>query len=45
MVAMVHNLDPNIALRCAQDNLGVKKGLAPSKNPFRKANICFSSLK
>ncbi len=25
--------NPNMALRCVQDNLGVKKVLAPSKNP------------
>jgi hypothetical protein len=27
--------DPKIAPRCARDNLGVKKVLAPSKYPFK----------
>jgi hypothetical protein len=35
MVAMVHNLDPNIALSCAQDNLGgSKKRLGPLEKPL-----------
>jgi hypothetical protein len=34
-----------IALRYAQDNLGVKKVLAPSKNPSKCSNICFAREK
>jgi len=33
--------DPKIALRCAQDNLGVKKVLAHSKSPI----MCFARIK
>jgi len=37
--------DPKIALRCAQDNLGVKKILAPSKNTSKSPIMCFCSHK
>jgi hypothetical protein len=37
--------DVEIALRFAQDNLDVKKVLAPSKNPAKWRIMCFSRLK
>jgi hypothetical protein len=37
--------DPKIALRCAQDNLGVKKVSAPLKNPAKCPIICFACEK
>jgi hypothetical protein len=40
-----HFFDPKIALRCAQDNLGVKKVLAPSKNPSKSPIMCFGRIK
>ncbi len=36
---------PKIALHCAQDNLGVKKVSAPSKNPAKWPIICFAREK
>jgi hypothetical protein len=36
---MLHMFDP--FLRCAQDNLGVKKVLAPSKNHSKSPIMCF----
>jgi hypothetical protein len=36
---------PKIALRYAQDNLGVKKVSVPSKNPSKCHIICFARKK
>jgi len=36
---------PKIALRCAQDYLGVKKVLAPLKNLLKSPIMCFARIK
>jgi hypothetical protein len=45
MVVPLHKFDPKIALRCAQDNLGVKKVLVPSKKPSICPIVCFVRIK